>query len=238
MVGGAGRAQPALTRSRGVCLNGAHFPRARARRSRATRSASRPTRSSRLGGASPISFSRVLFRDFPSDVGQQTDPQSDRPAGAACWPPSPLLEFGLGAGAAAAAPDSMVWSAAPGERSEVRGRLRYHPDRNSTELWRVPPLYPLTRAHEGRADPATLVSRATRDQTDPLAPPAGRRRHFQWVPPINRSQRDHPKTERARFRLGANDELGRSRRTLMMMLLWLPAAPRGSATGSSPNTRH
>ncbi len=54
------------------------------------------------------------------------------------------------------------------------------------------------------ADPATLVSRATRNQTDPPAPPAGRRRHFQWVPPINRSQRDHPKTERARFRLGAN----------------------------------
>jgi len=29
----------------------------------------------------------------------------------------------LGAGAAAAAPDSLVWSAAPGERSKVRGRL-------------------------------------------------------------------------------------------------------------------
>ena len=60
-------------------------------RSRATRSASRPTRSSRLGGASPISFSTVLFREFffessfwrfPGDVGQQSDPQSDRPAGA------------------------------------------------------------------------------------------------------------------------------------------------------------
>ena len=48
----------------GVSLNGANFSRARARRSRATRSASRPTRSSRLGGASPISFSRVLFREF------------------------------------------------------------------------------------------------------------------------------------------------------------------------------
>ena len=85
----------------GVYLNGANFSRARARRSRATRSASRPTRSSRLGGASPISFSsnsfsRVLLRDFPSDVGQQSDPQSDRPAGAACWPPSPVPEFGLG----------------------------------------------------------------------------------------------------------------------------------------------
>jgi len=58
------------------------------------------------------------------DGGQRGDPQSDRPAGAAwaalrLWPPS---EFGLGAGAAAAAPDSMVWSAAPGERREVRGQ--------------------------------------------------------------------------------------------------------------------
>jgi hypothetical protein len=61
------------------------------------------------------------FAPNRNNVGQQTDPQSDRPAGAACWPPSPLLEFGLGAGAAAAAPDSMEWSAAPGERSEVRG---------------------------------------------------------------------------------------------------------------------
>jgi hypothetical protein len=38
----------------------------------------------------------------------------------------------LGAGAAAAAPDSMVWSAAPGERSEVRG-LRQQPARNRTD---------------------------------------------------------------------------------------------------------
>ena len=80
----------------GVYLIGANFSRARARRSRATRSASRPTRSSRLGGASPISFSTVLLRDFPSDVGQPSDPQSDRLAGAACWPPSPVPEFGLG----------------------------------------------------------------------------------------------------------------------------------------------
>jgi hypothetical protein len=38
------------------------------------------------------------------------------------------------------------------------------------------PTQRLTRA--GRADPATLVSRATRNQTDPLAPPAGHRRRF------------------------------------------------------------
>ena len=40
----------------GVNLIRAHFPCARARRNRATRSEIRPTRSSRLGGASPISF--------------------------------------------------------------------------------------------------------------------------------------------------------------------------------------
>jgi len=38
---------------------------------------------------------------------------------------------------------------------------------------RVPPLYPLTRAREGRADLS-----AVGQQRDPLAPPAGRRRHF------------------------------------------------------------
>ena len=38
---------------------------------------------------------------------------------------------------------------------------------------RVPPLYPLTRAREGRADLS-----AVGQQRDPLAPPAGRRSHF------------------------------------------------------------
>ena len=118
--------------------SGWYRSRARARRSRATRSASRPTRSSLLGGASPISFSRVLFREFfleifpatlvsgatrnphravqlPGDRKQaalkdqrfeppvdlcranssrartrRSDPRSERPAGAACWPPSPI----------------------------------------------------------------------------------------------------------------------------------------------------
>src|SRR5208283_5181137 len=128
-----------------------------------------------------------LFRDFPSDVGQQSDPQSDRPAGAACWPPSPLLEFGLGAGAAAAAPDSLVWSAASGERSEVRG-LRQQPAATALTLGRrllslaqqaalkdqekrggvnlIGTHFPRARA---RAEP----SDAFRQQTDPLEP-AGR----------------------------------------------------------------
>ena len=43
-------------------------------------------------------------------VGQRSDPRSDRPAGAACWPPSPILfrellfgEFWFGANAGARA---------------------------------------------------------------------------------------------------------------------------------------
>ena len=86
--------------------------------------------------------------------------------------------------------------AVAGERREPRGHRQRAASKDQRYRGRVPPLYPLTRAHEGRADPATLVSRATRDQTDPPAPPAGRRRQFQWVP---------PQTARARFRLGAND---------------------------------
>ena len=188
VVGGAGRAQRGTGSTSnhpdrnstelggGVDLNGAYFPRARARAepSDALRQQTDPLEPAGRRFANfffESSFSTVLFRDFPSDVGQQSDPQSDRPAGAACWPPSPLLEFGLGAGAAAAAPDSLVWSAAPGERSEVRGRLRYHPDRNSTELGGGVDLngayFPRARA---RAEP----SDALRQQTDPLEP-AGRR---------------------------------------------------------------
>ena len=62
----------------GVSLNGANFSRARARRSRATRSASGPTRSSRLGGASPISFSRILFRDSIAEIFRSGRLELDR----------------------------------------------------------------------------------------------------------------------------------------------------------------
>ena len=80
----------------GVELNGAYFPRVRARAepSDALRRQTDPLEPAGRRFANLFfesSFSTVLFRDFPSDVGQQTDPQSDRPAGAACWPPSPLL---------------------------------------------------------------------------------------------------------------------------------------------------
>ena len=42
-------------------------------------------------------------------------------------------------------------------------------------------LAPNPRACEGRVDPATSVSGATRDPTDPLAPLAGRRRRFYFA---------------------------------------------------------
>jgi hypothetical protein len=58
------------------------------------------------------------------------------------------------------------------------------------------------------------------------------RRWRQWVPPINRSQRDHPKTERARFRLAANDG-ARSFGANADDDDVAAAAQRGSATGSS-----
>ena len=152
----------------------------------------------------------------PSKVGQPSDPQSDRPAGAACWPPSPLTmgathrqvpkrppqngraRFQLGANDGARAIGATADAAAAAGRP-ARFSYRVIAQHAALKLrqfrGRVPPLYPLTRAHEGRADPAKLVSRATRNQTDPPAPPAGRRRHLQWALPIDRSQRDHPKTE-------------------------------------------
>ena len=107
----------------------ARISRARVRgRSRATRSASRPTRSSRLGGASPISFSRVLFRQFFLEIfpatlvsratRNRTDPLAP-PAGRR----RRFLFSGWGRNDGARAP-----------AAQLRGRLRYHPDRNSTEL--------------------------------------------------------------------------------------------------------
>jgi hypothetical protein len=62
---------------------------------------------------------------------------------------------------------------------------------------RVPPLYPLTRAREGRADLS-----AVGQQRDPLAPPAGRRRHIVL----------------AESGWGRTMELGRSGRSIMRPL--------------------
>ena len=181
----------------GVYLIGANFSRARARRSRATRSASRPTRSSRLGGASPISFSTVLLRDFPSDVGQPSDPQSDRPAGAACWPPSPVPEFGLGL---VRPPRRRIrWCG----RRRRASAARYGVDFDTTPIeaaligqWRVPPLYPLTARTRSTARPAGAATwppspipfslnsvrgrgdRCVGQRSDPLGPPGRRFANF------------------------------------------------------------
>jgi hypothetical protein len=66
----------------GVNLNGAYFPRVRAEPSDALRQQTDPLEPAGRRFANfffESSFSTVLFRDFPSDVGQQSDPQSDRP---------------------------------------------------------------------------------------------------------------------------------------------------------------
>ncbi|MGP0084713.1 MAG: hypothetical protein ACLP0B_13935, partial [Steroidobacteraceae bacterium] len=74
-------------------------------------------------------FRQFFLEIFPATLvsratRNQTDPLAPLGRRCGCWPPSPFLEFGLGAGAAAAAPDSMVWSAALGERREPWGRRK------------------------------------------------------------------------------------------------------------------
>ena len=81
--------------------------------------------------------------------------------------------------------------------------------------WRVPPLYPLTRAHEGRAG-LSAVDSATRWGRPGGAAAADRRRWRQWVPPIKQVGHDSG--------WGRTLELGRWRRSLR----------RRRATGSSP----
>ena len=108
----------------------------------AERRAPRSDRPARAGWAALRQF---LFREFFLEIfpatlvsratRNQTDPLAPLGRRCGCWPPSPFLEFGLGAGAAAAAPDSMVWSAAPGVRSEVRG-LRQQPAATALTLGR------------------------------------------------------------------------------------------------------
>ena len=58
-------------------------------------------------------------------------------------------------------------------RRQLGGGVRQHPGSTTALRARVPPLYPLTRAREGRADLS-----AVGQQRDPLAPPAGRRSRF------------------------------------------------------------
>ena len=128
----------------GVNLIGAESPCAR------EAGAPPADRPARAGWAALRQF---LFREFFLEIfpaalvsratRNQTDPLAPLGRRCGCWPPSPFLEFGLGAGAAAAAPDSMVWSAAPVERSEVRG-LRQQPARNRTDTG---PALALARAN-------------------------------------------------------------------------------------------
>ena len=112
-------------------------------------SVSGATRSGRLGGASPISFSSNSFSRY-SDSGAN--------AGARA--------FG------ADADDDGVVAAAPASYGVIANRRHR---KTSSVASRVPPLYPLTRAREGRADLS-----AVGQQRDPLAPPAGRRRRFHF----------------------------------------------------------
>ena len=129
--------------------------------------------------------SRARGARRPIDVGQRTDPRSDRPAGAACWPAVAnsfsrivvgRFRFGANAGARAfgANADADV-AAAAGRAVELQGR-RKQPALNHQQFsgahYTKLALNP--RAREGRADRSTLVSGPTRDPTDPLAPPAGR----------------------------------------------------------------
>ena len=125
----------------------------------------RAPRSDRPARAAWAALRQFLFREFFLEIfpatlvsratRNQTDPLAPLGRRCGCWPPSPFLEFGLGAGAAAAAPDSMVWSAAPGERSEIRG-LRQQPARNRTD----------TRA------PSTLIAPNPRARAPPAEQPA------------------------------------------------------------------
>ena len=102
----------------GVKLYGADFPRARARRSRATRQQTdllEPDGRRFANFFFESSFSR--YSDFWADAGARA--------------------FGADAdddGVVAAAPAAMVLLGGAGRAQRGTGRLRYHPDRNSTEL--------------------------------------------------------------------------------------------------------
>ena len=85
----------------GVYLIGANFSRARARRSRADALRQQTDPLEPAGRR----FANFFFEQFFFEIfrfwGERWSsgvrgPQSDRLAGAACWPPSPVPEFGLG----------------------------------------------------------------------------------------------------------------------------------------------
>ena len=210
----------------GVNLNGAHFPRARGGVERRAPPADRPAR------AGWAALRQFLFREFFLDIfpatlvsratRNQTDPLAPLGRRCGCWPPSPFLEFGLRAGAAAAAPDSMMWSAAPGERSEVRG-LRQQPARNRTDTtWpqsevlkeprvqlklglnrtkRIPTSVPTTQPQSSKvscaAGPARPDGELKRTSTQLFEPGCCR-----TPPPSSRRQRHQRRAPRARAKRG------------------------------------
>jgi hypothetical protein len=114
----------------------------------------------------------------PSDVGQQSDPQSDRPAGAACWPPSPFLEFGLGANDGARAigatdddDDDDDAAAAAGRSARFSyGVIAKHAALKLRQFRALTIVIAYTRARAGRGADSSELGQ----QTDPLEPP-GRR---------------------------------------------------------------
>ena len=104
----------------------------------------------------PLTRAREGRADL-SAVGQQRDPLAP-PAGRR----RRFLFSGWGRNDGARAP-----------AAQLRGHRQRAASKDQQCRGRVPPLYPLTRAREGRADLS-----AVGQQRDPLAPPAGRRRRF------------------------------------------------------------
>ena len=128
-----------------------------------------------------------------------------------CWPPSPLLEFGLGAGAAAAAPDSMVWTAR-------------RPRGSATGSWKT-----------GGVERSAVSSGVTLTLADSSRVRGPRRpeRRRSAEPPANRATRRRrlggcwPPSPLLEFGLGAG-----AAAAAPDSMVWTARRPRGSATGS------
>jgi hypothetical protein len=157
---------------------------------------------------------QFLFRDFFSARGAPTRRRRSAERSAirpTRWPPSPFLEFGLGAGAAAAASDSMVWSAAPGERSEVRGR-RQQPARNRTDTGGA-----LTfMAPNPRAREAVKPNRPTNPHSGPGQPGARQRSRSPERPAIGPTCTRRLNLAAVLADVASFLELGRSGRTRLV----------------------
>ena len=107
---------------------------------------------------------RSIFAQFGSGPRRSLRRSAERPARAA-WAALQLLADGRHRG------DDGARALAANGAGEPRGHRQGAAPNDQRFRARVPPLYPLTRAREGRADLS-----AVGQQRDPLAPPAGRRR--------------------------------------------------------------